>query len=178
MAILERQFLDALSQTPFVDSAELAGILGQPHATVHRALTGLLEDGIVRRVSHGSAHLPSSQRYFLTTQGIREAAGFLGFDMPSDFVRAYPASREWLTLLIRRMDAGASVYRLSASKSPGIDGLRSHMEFHRRGRFDAAITLLHDGRSFGIVRQDLLQSSAEMQRIWAGDIADPGSPST
>ena len=28
------------------------------------------------------------------------------------------------------------------------------MEFHRRGRFDAAITL-HDGRSFGVVRQGL-----------------------
>ena len=37
---------------------------------------------------------------------------------------------------------------------PGIDGLRSHVEFHRRGRFDATITL-HDGRSFGVVRQGL-----------------------
>ena len=54
-------------------------------------------------------------------------------------------SREWLTLLIRRMDAVASVYRLAASMSPGIDGLRSRVEFHRRGRFDATITL-HDGR--------------------------------
>ena len=63
-------------------------------------------------------------------------------------------SREWLTLLIRRMDAVASVYRLAASLSPGIDGLRSHVEFHRRGRFDATITL-HDGRSFGVVRQGL-----------------------
>ena len=32
--------------------------------------------------------------------------------------------------------------------------LRSHVEFHRRGRFDATITL-HDGRSFGVVRQGL-----------------------
>ena len=47
---------------------------------------------------------------------------------PSDFVRAYPSSREWLSLLIRRMDAVASVYRLAASLSPGIDGLRSHVE--------------------------------------------------
>ena len=61
-------------------------------------------------------------------------------------------SREWLTLLIRRMDAVASVYRLAASMSPGIDGLRSHTEFHRRGRLDATITL-HDSRSIGIVRQ-------------------------
>ena len=140
--------LDALSRTPFVDSTELALILGEPHATVHRTLAGLLAEGIVGRASHGTAHLPSSQRYHLTTQGIREAAWVLGFETPSDFVRAYPMSREWLTLLIRRMDAVASVYRLAASMSPGIDGLRSRVEFHRRGRFDATITF-RDGRSFG-----------------------------
>ena len=63
-------------------------------------------------------------------------------------------SREWLALLIRRMDAVAATYRLAASLSPGTDGLRSHVEFHRRGRFDATITL-HDGRTFGVVRQGL-----------------------
>ena len=152
MALSERQMLDALSRTPFVDSAELALILGEPHATVHRALTGLLADGIVGRATHGTAQLPSSQRYHLTTQGIREATEVLGFDTPSDFVRAYPASREWLTLLIRRTDAVASIYRLASSLSPSIDGLRSRVEFHRRGRFDATITL-HDGRSFGVVPQ-------------------------
>ena len=154
MALSDRQLLDSLSRMPFIDSAELAGVLGEPHATVHRALSDLLADGIARRVSHGTVHLPSSQRYYLTAQGIREVAGFLGFGTPSDFVRAYPASREWLALLIRRMDAVASIYRLAASMSPGIDGLRSRVEFHRRGRFDAAITL-HDGRSFGVVRQGL-----------------------
>ena len=73
---------------------------------------------------------------------------------PSDFVRAYPVSREWLTLLVRRVDAVAAVYRLASSLSPGIDGLRSHVEFHRRGRFDATITV-HDGRGYGVVRQGL-----------------------
>ncbi len=72
--------------------------------------------------------------------------------MPSDYVRAYPVSREWLTLLIRRMDAVATVYRLAASLSTGTDGLRTQVDFHRRGRFDATITR-HDGRSFGVVRQ-------------------------
>ena len=146
--------LDALSRTPFVDSTELAGILGEPHATIHRILSSLLTDGIVGRVSHGTVHLPSSQRYHLKAQGVGEAASVLGFDTPSDFVRAYPMSREWLTLLIRRMDAVASIYRLASSMSPSIDGLRSRVELHRRGRFDATITL-HDGRSFGVVRQGL-----------------------
>ncbi len=155
MALSDRQLLDALSRMPFIDSVELALILGESHSTVHSALTGLLADGIVGRVSHGAVHLPSSRRYFLTANGVREAAGILGFDTPSDFVRAYPMSREWLTLLIRRMDAVAAVYRLAATMSPGIDGLRSHLEFHRRGRFDAGITL-HDGRSFGVVRHRAL----------------------
>ncbi len=154
MAITDRQLLDALSRVPFVDSMELALILGEPHATVHRTLSNLLAEGIVRRVSHGTVHLPSSQRYYLTTQGIREAADFLDFDTPSDFVRAYPVSREWLTLLIRRMDAVAAIYRLAATMSPGKDGLESRVEFHRRGRFDATVTL-HDGRDFGVVRQGL-----------------------
>ena len=154
MARGDRQLLDSINRMPFIDSVELALILGEAHTTVHRALTGLLADGIVGRVSHGTAHLPSSQRYHLTAQGIGEAAWVLGFEAPSDFVRAYPVSREWLTLLIFRMDAVAAVYRLAATMSPGTDGLCSHVEFHRRGRFDATITL-HDGRSFGVVRQGL-----------------------
>ena len=154
MALSDRQLLHFLSRMPFVDSAELARILGEPHATVHRALTGLLADGIAGRVSHGTAHLPSSQRYYLTAQGVRKAARVLRFETPSDFVRAYPVSREWLAILIRRMDAVAAIYRLAATMSPGVDGLRSHVEFHRRGRFDATITL-HDGRGFGVVRQGL-----------------------
>ena len=154
MALSDRQMLHSLSRMPFMDSSELAGILGEPHATLHRGLTGLLVDGIVGRVSHGTAHLPSSRRYYLTARGIREAVQLLDFDTPSDFVRAYPVSREWLALLIRRMDAVATIYRLAASLSPGVDGLRSHVEFHRRGRFDATITL-HDCRTFGVVRQGL-----------------------
>ena len=154
MILSDRQLLEALSRMPFIDSVELALILGEPRSTVHRVLTGLLADGIAGRVSHGTAHLPSSRRHYLTTSGIREAAQALGFDTPSDFVRAYPMSKEWLTLLIRRMDAVASVYRLAASMSPGVDGLGSSVEFHRRGRFDATITL-HDRSSFGIARQGL-----------------------
>ena len=154
MVLSDRQLLDALSRMPFIESVELALILGEPHSTIHRALTDLLTDGIVGRVSHGTVHLPSSRRYHLTAGGVREAAGVLGFDTASDFVRAYPMSREWLTLLIRRMDAVASVYRIAATMSPGVNGLRSRVEFHRRGRFDATITL-HDGRDFGVVRQGL-----------------------
>ena len=38
-SLTDRQLLDALSRMPFIDSAEMAGILGEPHTTVHRTLT-------------------------------------------------------------------------------------------------------------------------------------------
>jgi len=152
MSVSDRELLHHLSRMPFVDTAELARITGEAHVAIHRGLATLLDDGIVERVGHGTAHLPSSRRYYLTRKGVGEAAGILGFDTASDYVRAYPVSTEWLTLLIRRMDAVATVYRLAASLSPGTDGQCTQVDFHRRGRFDAVITL-HNGRSFGVVRQ-------------------------
>ena len=154
MSVSDQELLDHLSRMPFVDTAELAMITGEAHVAIHRGLAGLLSGGVVGRVSHGTAHLSSSRRYYLPAQGVGEAAGVLGYDTPSDYVRAYPVSREWLTLLIRRMDAAASIDRLAATLSPGVDGLCYQVEFHRRGRFDAVITL-HNGRSFGVVRQGL-----------------------
>ena len=69
MALSDRQLLHHLGRMPFIDSAELAGVLDEAHATVHRALAGLLADGIVGRVSHGTAHLPSSRRHYLPQNG-------------------------------------------------------------------------------------------------------------
>ena len=154
MAFSRERILDALARLPFIDAGELALVLGEPLATVHRALSALLKDGLAGRVSHGTAQLPSSHRYYLTKKGIGEAANMLDFDAPSEFVRAYPVSRQWLALLIRRMDAVASIYRLAATLSPGVDGRETQVEFQRRGRFDAVVTL-HNGRSFGVVRQGL-----------------------
>ncbi len=154
MSVSDQEVLHHLSLMPFIDAGELALILGEPLATVHRALSGLLNDGLAQRVSHGTAQLPSSHRYYLTKKGIAEAADALDYDAPYEFVRAYPVSRQWLELLLRRMDAVVSVYRLAATLSPGVDGLCSRVEFLRRGRFDAVITL-HNGRSFGVVRQGL-----------------------
>ena len=170
MSVSDQELLHHLSRMPFVDTAELAMILGEAHVAIHRGLAGLLSDGIAGRVSHGTAQLPSSKRHYLTAKGIGDAAGVLSFETPSDYVRAYPVSREWLTLLIRRMDAVAAVYRLAASLSPGIDGLRTRVDFHRRGRFDATITR-HDGRSFGVVRQGLaLIPNPPMGGVKAGQI--------
>ena len=44
MPLSQRQMLDSLSRMPFVNRAELPGVLEEAHATVHRALTDLLAD--------------------------------------------------------------------------------------------------------------------------------------
>ena len=90
MSVSDQELLHHLSRMPFVDTSELAMITGEAHVAIHRGLAGLLNDGIAGRVSHGTSHLPSSRRYYLTAQGVGEGARVLGFDTPSDFVRAYP----------------------------------------------------------------------------------------
>ena len=57
MALSDRQLFDALSRMPLVEATELALILGEPHATVHRRLSELLSDGIVGKATHGTVHL-------------------------------------------------------------------------------------------------------------------------
>ena len=131
MSVSDRELLHHLSRMPFLDTAELAMITGEAHVAIHRGLASLLSSGTVGRVSHGTAHMPPSGRHYLTAKGITEAAGMLGFDTASDYVRAHPVSREWLTLLNRRMDAVATIYLLVASPSPGADGLRTQVDFPR-----------------------------------------------
>ena len=60
--------------------------------------------------------------------GIREASSILGFNKPSDYVRDYSASRQWLVLLTRQMDAVAPVRRLAATLSPGAEWLRTQVD--------------------------------------------------
>ena len=94
MRLTEQQLLAALARMSFADTLELAVIPGEAYATVHRGLSGLLADGIAARVNHGTVHLPTSGRWFLTADGIAEAADQLGYATPTEFVRAYPVSQQ------------------------------------------------------------------------------------
>ncbi len=48
-----RQMLYHLSRMPFIDPAELAGVLSEPHSTVQNRLTELLDDCITERFPTG-----------------------------------------------------------------------------------------------------------------------------
>ena len=174
MATSERKLLDALGRTPFVDSTVLALILGEPHATVHRTLSNLLAEGIVGRVSHGTAHLPSSQRYHLTTRGRQRGCGG-------------PRLRHALGLragLPHVQGVADAAHPQDGRRGLRLSTRRHHVPRHRRppdprgvppsGRFDAFITL-HDGRSFGVVRQGLaLRRRSLYDRLRATPTLPPG----
>lgn len=143
--------LTDLRELPFIDARPLACVTGRPRSEVYGALKDQVEAGLVGRVRHGTVHLPEVGRNYLTSEGIAAASAALNLSV-SEFLRAYPVSKEWTHLIIGRMDAVAGIYSLAAALSPGADELRTHVRFHRKGNLCAKITL-HDGKTFGIVRQ-------------------------
>ncbi|MCY4109902.1 MAG: hypothetical protein OXG11_12855 [Chloroflexi bacterium] len=76
----------------------------------------------MERASHGTVHLVSNQRHHLTAKGIGEVAWVVGSNTLSVPVRAYPLSREWLTLLIPKMVAMGSIYDSPHRCSPASMG--------------------------------------------------------
>ena len=142
LTLPERHLLDSISRMPLIDSAELTGILGEAHATVHPRANR--PAGRWHRRAREPRHRPPAVEpegppYGQRHQRGRGTAGLcaaLGLRASLPRVQGVAGAAH-----IRRMDAVAAVYRLAASLSPGIDGLRSHVEFHRMGDFDATITL-------------------------------------
>ena len=109
MALSERQLLDAISRTPFIDSTELALILGEPHATVHRST--VRPAGRRHRRTSEPRHRPPAVEPEILPDGQRYQTGCRSCSAlrpPRTSCGPTPMSREWLTLLIRRMDAVAS----------------------------------------------------------------------
>ena len=114
----DRQLLDALSRTPFVDSTEIALILGEPPAPAHRVLTDLLAEGIVGRVSHGTAHLPSSQRYHLSN-----APG----DTPLETLAYVGGSRWRIEAEVETEKSDAGLETREANRGRPIDSLDKNL---------------------------------------------------
>ena len=145
-----RWWAAALSKNAFIDPPSLAGITGRDIFSVVNDLETLVEDGLVGRVKHSTVHLPETFRYHLTPSGIAAASAVLGCDSPDEYLRRYPMSREWLRILIERMDAVAGIYALAAAMSPDAGG--TQVQFYRKGTLDAVLTL-RDGRTFGVMRR-------------------------
>ena len=152
--------LCSILENPFADGVELAKISGGVTRTIYRYLKRLTIMGLVASINRGTAVLPASRRHYPTRRGIALAARSLGIQQ-SELIRRYPVSRQWLEVLLRRIDTVATTYRL-ASTLAGEAARPSTVAFRRSGAYDAILTL-GDERTVGLVRQGLVGPRGSIQ---------------
>ena len=121
MVLTHPRILDFLARLPFIDTGELAPVLGELLATVHRAITVLMKDGLAQRVSHVTAHLHSSHRYYLTKRASPNPPMPLATTRPwSLFALARRPGSGWICCY-----AVASVYRIATTRSTRLDKIKN-----------------------------------------------------
>ena len=153
---------------PFADGLELACITDRPERTVHRHLKRLTEAGLVSHINRGTPVLHASYRHFPTKRGIEWAADSLGI-LRSEIIRSYPISKQWLDILLERLDTVATTYRFASAleypeneENPNGEVRPLTVEFRRSGAYDAILTL-KDGRTIGVVRQGMVGPRSSIQ---------------
>ena len=155
--------LRRLASMPFLDRLELAAAAGISDRSAYRAVAALERRGFVRSLLHGTELLRTTRRYYLTAAGLSRLAAIE--DQPLDaLLRTRPVSAQWRRILLERLDAVASMYRLAAS----IAALRGAIGFrwYRAAPMDASI-VLPDGAVLAVVRQGATADRTGFaKRLW------------
>ena len=159
----ERELLDALAGMPFLDRLELAAVTGWSRGAAYRSVGRLERGGYLASIPHGAGVIATTRRYHLTAAGLRRLAEARG-DTVDGLLRDLPVSGRWRRILLERLDAVASVYRLAATVSNLAHPIR--FRWYRAAPLDAAISL-PGGRSLGILRQGATADRTGFaKRIW------------
>ncbi len=159
----EAEILRLLAAMPFIDRMDLAAVSGWSRGAVYEAVERLDSGGFCDAVTHATGLLPAAERFHLTAVGLERLAAEEGLSV-DDLVRLRPVSERWRRILMERLDAVASVYRLAAALS-GI-GYPIRFRWYRAAPLDAALAL-PDGRTVGIVRRgNTSDRSPFANRMW------------
>ena len=162
-APLEMELLAALAEMPFLDRLELAAVTGWSRGAVYRGVGRLERDGFVHSVPHATAVIARTRRYQLTAEGVRRLAGD-GADAVDGLLRDRPVSRQWVRVLLERLDGLAAIYRLAAAIANAAHPIS--FRWYRAAPLDAAMTL-PGGRTLGILRQGhTADRTAFAKRVW------------
>ena len=159
----QAETLRALAEMPFIDRTGLAAVTGRSRGAVHGVIAGLDKDGLCDAVTHATALFPAAERFHLTAAGLDRLAGDEGVSV-EELLRARPVSAQWRNILLERLDAVASIYRLAAIVSNIACPVR--LRWYRASPLEAAV-LLPDGRNLGIVRRGhAADRSPFSKRMW------------
>ncbi len=159
----EPELLRALARMPFLDRQEMAAVTGRSRGAVYKAVERLESGGFADSLPHASDLSPPTRRYCLTADGLRRLAeeGKTTLDV---LLRSRPVSGWWRRLLLDRLDAIASLFRLAAAVAEIARPLG--LRLYRAGPLDAAMTL-PGGKTIGIVRQGhVADRTAFSKRLW------------
>ena len=159
----EGELLRRLAWTPFLDRLEMVCLSGWSRGAVYEAVQRLEQGGLVTSIPHAADLTPPGRRYCLTADGVGRLAGEENTTVDG-LLRTRPVSEEWRRILLDRLDAVASVYRLASTVAGAAWPIR--MRLYRAGPLDAGL-LLPGGRTVGVVRQGpTVDRTAFAKRLW------------
>ena len=141
--------LNALARTPFAERDELAAFAGLPPSSALESLLRLEARGLVAHVRHTRSNTSRVRRWYLTPSGIMLLAEVR--DTTAErLLRDLPLSAEWRRILLRRLDAVASLYRVGCEIAECKDG-PIEWRWLRAGAIDALLEL-PDGGTLALLR--------------------------
>ncbi len=157
------EMLNRLAWTPLLDRQELAAVTGRSRSAVYEAVRRLEEDGLVASFPHAADLTPPTRRYFLTAEGLERLARDEGSTVDG-LLRSRPVSAQWRRILMERLDAIATIYRLASTVAAVARPVR--LRLYRANPLDAAL-MLPDRSVVGVVRQGTAADrTAFSQRLW------------
>ena len=159
----ETELLSALASMPFLDRQEIAAVTGMSRGAVYEAVESLERGGLADSIPHASDLAPPTRRYCLTADGLHKLARE-GKTTVDALLRSRPVSGWWRRMLLDRLDALPSLYRLASAVAS--HELPLGMRLYRAGPLDAAMTLPGE-RTIGIVRQGhTADRTTFSERLW------------
>ena len=162
-ATLETGLLELLAQAPFLDRQEMAALSCRSRGAVYEAVHRLEESGLVDSIPLAADLAPPARRYCLTAGGVRRLAEMNGGTVDG-LLRSRAVSQQWRRILLERLDAIASIYRLASTVANTARPVQ--LRLYRAAPLDAAL-LLPGGRTLGVVRQGpAADRTAFAKRLW------------
>ena len=159
----ESELLRLLAEMPFLDRSEMASVSGRSRGAVYRGVQRLEEMGMAAWITHSGELTPPTRRFCLTANGLQKLAEVKG-DSVDGLLRSLPVSAQWRRVLLERLDAISSLYRLSAAVADIARPIS--LRLFRSGPLDAVLLLPGD-RTVGLLRQGTVADrTAFAKRLW------------